>query len=214
MDSFRAAWSTSDFGVSVAFAPVRETTALARRAPDGVSHVTARQSPPENVRRSAISSGAMRSDRALTLAFLTIAAAAGCRAQPPRAVIDGMSFALPAEFVRKAYERSRERVLDIPGAFTDQVFASWEGPGGQGFCVFYWSASPPRDLGPMVATRRWKARIAGRETDAAETTTFMGIEQRVFVAWLQGPEGAGRFMMYAKNMPREQFDAILATVSF
>jgi hypothetical protein len=82
------------------------------------------------------------------------------------------------------------------------------------FYLFYWSSYPPRDLGPMVAARRWKTRIAGQETEAAETETFMGLKQQVLVTWLERPGGAGRFMMYTKNVPRETFNRILATMSF
>jgi hypothetical protein len=156
----------------------------------------------------------MQRTLALTLVFLSIAALDGCRGRPARVVIGGLSLSVPDGFVRKAYERSREHVRDIPGAFTDQVFASWDGPGLQSFCVFFWSPSPPRDLGPMVAASRWKTRVAGQEAEAAETETFMGVKQRVLVAWLEPPGRAGRFMMYARNMPRERFDAILAAMSF
>jgi len=131
-----------------------------------------------------------------------------------RVTIGGLSLSLPPGFVRQAYEESREPQLDIPGQFVDQVFASWEGPGGRRFSLFYWSTYPPRDLGPMVAAKRWKVMIAGREAEVAETTMFMGLPQRVLVTWLEPPGRAGRFMMYAKNVPRETFEAILATMSF
>jgi hypothetical protein len=128
--------------------------------------------------------------------------------------IGGLSFSLPPGFAPAAYEESREPQRDIPGQFVDQVFASWEGPGGERFTLFYWSPHPPRDLGPMAAARRWKRTIAGREAEVAETTTFMGIPQRVLVTWLERPDRAGRFMMYARNMPQGTFEAILATMSF
>jgi hypothetical protein len=66
----------------------------------------------------------------------------------------------------------------------------------------------------MVAAKRWKVTIAGREAEVAETTMFMGLPQRVLVTWLERPGRAGRFVMYAKNVPRETFEAILATMSF
>jgi len=164
---------------------------------------------------------AMRANRALTLFLLSIALGFGCRERTApedpkanRVVIGGLSLSLPEGFVRKEFQRSREPVLNIPGQSTDQVFASWEGPGEQSFCLFFWSLYPPRDLGPMVAAKQWKTRIAGQETEAAETEVFMGVKQRVLVTWLERPEGGGRFLMYAKNMPRETFDGILATMSF
>jgi hypothetical protein len=131
-----------------------------------------------------------------------------------RVVIGGLSLSLPNGFVRKAYERSREPLLNIPGQSTDQVFASWEGPQAQSLCLFYWSVFPPRDLGPMVAAKRWKTTIAGQESEAAETETFMGRKQQVLVAWLEKPRGEGRFMIYATQMPREAFDRLLASASF
>ena len=158
----------------------------------------------------------------VALALLALATSA-CRKGPadsdPRTtarhvLVGGLSFSVPAGFVRKAYERSREPLLNLPGETVQQVFASWEGPGGQRLCLFYWSSLPPRDLGPMVAARRWKTTVAGVETEAAETSTFMGLEQRVFVTWLEGPGGAGRFLMYAKDVPRETFDGWLATMRF
>lgn len=156
----------------------------------------------------------------VALVLLLVAATCGCRGRTierpgsGRVVIGGLSFSLPEGFVRKAYERSREQVLDIPGHFTDQVFASWEGPGEQSFCLFYWSLYAPRDLGPMLAAKQWKTRIAGQETEAVETEMFMGYKQRVLVTWLERPGGGGRFMMYSRNIPRETFDKILATMSF
>ena len=164
---------------------------------------------------------APRGNRALTLVLLAIAAGYGCRGrwtrEDPKAnrvVIGGLSFSLPQGFVRKEFQRSREPVLNIPGQSTDQVFAAWEGPGEQSFCLFFWSVYPPRDLGPMVPAKQWKTRIAGQETEAAETEMFMGLKQRVLVTWLERPGGGGRFLMYAKNVPRETFDGILATMSF
>jgi hypothetical protein len=56
--------------------------------------------------------------------------------------------------------------------------------------------------------------VAGLETEAAETTTFMGREHRVLVTWLERPGGGGRFLMYAENVPREMFDGWLATMRF
>jgi len=162
----------------------------------------------------------MRARRALALVLLSMAAGCGCRErwarEDPKAnrvVIGGLSLSLPDGFVRKAYQRSRE-VLNIPGQSTEQVFASWEGPREQSFCLFFWSVHPPRDLGPMVAAKQWKTRIAGQEAEAAETEMFMGLKQRVFVTWLERPGGGGRFVMYARNVPRETFDGILATMSF
>jgi hypothetical protein len=166
----------------------------------------------------------MQRCQALAFVFLSLAAAgcgrrqvparAGSEAGASRVVIGGLSVCLPDGFVRKAYEKSREPLLNIPGESVEQVFASWEGPGKQSLYLFYWSSFPPRDLGPMVAARSWKTRIAGQEAEAAETETFMGLKQRVFVAWLERPGGAGRFMIYAKDVPRETFDRILATMSF
>jgi hypothetical protein len=131
-----------------------------------------------------------------------------------RVVIGGLSLSVPGGFVRKVYEQSREQVLNIPGAVADQVFASWEGPGQQRFALFHWSPYPPRALGPMVAAKQWKAKVAGQQTEVAETEMFMGIQQQVLVAWLERPGGAGRFMMYAANMPRKTFDKILSGMSF
>jgi hypothetical protein len=166
----------------------------------------------------------MSPGRSLTLVLLSlVAAACGQREGPVRGdsrtaakrfVVGGLSLSVPDGFARKANERSREPLFNIPGESTEQVFVSWEGPGGQSLYLFYWSPYPPRDLGPMVAAKRWKTRIAGQETEAAETETFMGLEQRVFVTWLVRPDGVGRFMIYGKNMPRETFDGILATMSF
>jgi hypothetical protein len=163
--------------------------------------------------------------RALVLIAGLIAAACGCRqpsgrvdhaAEPESrgALVGGLSFSLPEGFVRKVYEKTKEPLLNIPHAFTEQVFASWEGPGEQSFNVFYWLGSPPRDLGPMVAAHQWKTRIAGQETDAAETATFMGRPQQVLVTWLEPSGGRGRYLMYARNLSRETFDHILATMSF
>ncbi len=129
-----------------------------------------------------------------------------------RVAVEALSFSLPDGFVEKARERTREPLL-IPGQFTNQVFARWEAPGERSFTVFYWSDFPPRDLGPMAAATEWKTTIAGQQAAAAETETFMGIKQRVLVAWLERP-GGGRFMMYARNVPREAFDQILATMSW
>ena len=169
--------------------------------------------------------GAMETSRAWAFVFLSLAAA-GCgrRQGPPhvdsgtratRVAIGGLSVSLPGGFVRSAYEKSRGSLLNVPGESAEQVFASWEGPGGQSIGVFYWSSGfPPRDLGPMVASRRWTARIAGRDAEAVETETFMGKKQRVFVAWIERPGRTGRFMIYAKNVPRETFDGILTTTSF
>jgi hypothetical protein len=166
----------------------------------------------------------MQTGRVLTLVLLSLAATECGRRQGParvdpgtnasRVVIGGLSFSLPDGFVRKAYEESREPVLDIPGQFTEQVFASWEGPGEQRVHLFYWSAYPPRDLGPMVAAKQWKVTIAGQETEVAETTMFMGLQQQVLVTWLERPGGAGRFMMYAGNVPRDTFNRMLTTMSF
>ncbi|MFB3827949.1 MAG: hypothetical protein ACE15B_14350 [Bryobacteraceae bacterium] len=148
-----------------------------------------------------------------------MAASCGFREAPARpevhhTLIANLSIPLPGGFVRKALEKSREPLLNIPGAFTDQVFASWEGPGGQSFYVFYWSDLPPRDLGPMHAAQQWKTTVAGQETEAARTDLFMGSKQEVLVTWLKEPRGAGRFLIYARNMPRETFDRILAALSF
>ncbi len=41
----------------------------------------------------------------------------------------------------------------------------------------------------------------------------MGAKQRVLATWLERP-GGGRFMMYARNVPRTTFDEILATMSW
>lgn len=166
----------------------------------------------------------MSTRHAVALVLLASATAACVRREGPagtdartaagREVVGGLSFSVPVGFVRKAYERSREPLLDIPGETVEQVFASWEGPGEQSLCLFHWSSFPPRDLGPMVAARRWKTTIAGVETEAAETQTFMGLEQRVYVAWIERPGGAGRYLMYAKNVRRETFDGWLATMRF
>jgi hypothetical protein len=61
---------------------------------------------------------------------------------------------------------------------------------------------------------QWKVRVAGQETEVAETEIFMGIKQQVLVTHLERPGGAGRFVMHARNMPRETFDKILAAMSF
>ena len=75
------------------------------------------------------------SGRVLALIVGLIAVTCGCR-QPSGcvdrpmepesrgAVIGGLSLSLPDGFFRKAHEQSREPLLNIPNAFTDQVFAS------------------------------------------------------------------------------------------
>jgi len=136
------------------------------------------------------------------------------KAAGQRFVVGGLSLSVPDGFTEKANERSREPLRNIPGETTEERFVSWEGPGGRSLYLFYWSPFPPGDLGPMVAATKWKARVAGQETEAAETKTFMGLDQRVFVTWFARPDGNGRFMVYARNVSRETFDGILATMSF
>ena len=128
-------------------------------------------------------------------------------------ILAALALSLPAEYKVRDETSERIELPGPPGQFATQVFRSWSGPSGKSVYLFYWEPRAPRDLGPMKSAATWPARVAGQQTEIIETSFFMGRPQRVFVVHLAFKDPAATAMIYATEVERAEFEALLAGVT-
>lgn len=77
--------------------------------------------------------------------------------------------------------------------------------------IFYWDGPPVRDLGPMMKKESWPAKFLGKDATITQTSFFMGQKQEVLVLHCKLSKYTP-VMIYSKNMSREEFEEMLASM--
>lgn len=93
-----------------------------------------------------------------------------------------------------------------------RLFAGWRAPGGKELHIAYWPEAPEDDGGGMMIAEEWDVTVAGQKVRAYRARAFQGFMREVLVVYLK--RGDGYFRIHTRNVPGEEFEAILSAMSF
>ncbi len=109
--------------------------------------------------------------------------------------------------------RQQEIPSPIPGAkATIESYAIFHSDKKGDIHLFVWQGDLPRDLGPMKSTASWPVKVDGIECEMAETSIFMGLEQKV-AALFCPVDDRGRLMLYSPELSADDIRELLANIS-